>query len=378
MHSIAGAITRVATAALAPQARSALKRFHSSPPLRSLGASSAALLDTLSPLLRSHPRLHITPDQLRQFDADGFLLLPYVLGPLAVRSLQSRILPLFAGDFPTGVYPDEWHWRTGLSLPHVTREICNAWKSDPAIASLATSEVLGALAAHVMRWEAGARLGQECVWYKPAAAAASAQATAPVAGSAVGFHLDSEYISDQFTPRRNNSLTIWVALDDVSEQTGTLQYVRGSHKWKKEADDASSLFVSQIHAPSDAAHLSPLQSAASAAGVAASDLQSLHHSVTLPAGSLALHHQDLWHGSGPNFSTVTPRRAIAVHLLQADVQFRTIKPVTYIYGRYQRKGSSEVAEDFFPITFAPPTSSHKRTPWLADYCVDLLSGRGAV
>ena len=375
MHCIARRIQR--TAAVTPAVGRAIASLHSSPPWPRGSASSAALVASLPVPLRAHPSLHITANQIQQFDSDGFLLLPGVLSVSQVGSLRDRLLPLFRGDFPTGVYPDEWHWREGLSLPHVTREICNAWKSDPTIAALATSETMGALAAHLMRWKAGARLAQECVWYKPTAAA-SVQSSAAVAGSAVGFHVDSEYISDQFIPRRNNSLTIWVALDDVSEHTGTLQYIRGSHKWKKEEDTAASLAVSQIHAPSDLAHLSPLQSAASAAGVSASALLSLHHSVTLPAGSLALHHQDLWHGSGPNFSATVPRRAIALHLLQADVQFRTHRPVTYIYGRYVRKGSNEVAADFFPVTYAPPNSSGlKRTPWLADYCVDLLGGQGS-
>lgn len=375
MHSIARLIPR--TAAVVSSVQPTRSSIHSIPSLRRASSSSAALLASLPAPLRAHPALHITPAQIQQFDSDGFLLLPSVLSSSQVGSLQDRILPLFRGDFSTGIYPDEWHWREGLSLPHVTREICNAWKSDPTIASLATSEVMGALAAHVMRWEAGSRLAQECVWHKPPAAAVSAQSSAPVAGSAVGFHLDSEYISDQFTPRRNNSLTIWVALDDVSQHTGTLQYIRGSHNWRKEDEAPASLAVSQIHAPSDAAHLSPLQAAASAAGVSASALKALQHSVTLPAGSLALHHQDLWHGSGPNFSTAIPRRAIALHLLRADVQFRTHKPVTYIYGRYARRGSSEVAEDFFPITFAPTSSAFKRSPWLADYCADLLGGRGS-
>jgi len=35
--------------------------------------------------------------------------------------------------FVCQIYPDEWHWRPGLSLPGVTREICNGWKADSTV-----------------------------------------------------------------------------------------------------------------------------------------------------------------------------------------------------------------------------------------------------
>ncbi len=38
---------------------------------------------------------------------------------------------------------------------------------------------------------------------------------------------------------------MWIALDDTSEHIGTLQYVRGSHKWKKTGK------ISEFHAPKE-------------------------------------------------------------------------------------------------------------------------------
>ena len=34
-----------------------------------------------------------------------------------------------------------------------------------------------------------------------------------------------------------------------------------------------------------------------------------------------MHHQNVWHGSGPNLSQYKDRRALVGHYLQGDVQF---------------------------------------------------------
>ena len=39
----------------------------------------------------------------------------------------------------------------------------------------------------------------------------------PGAGG-VGYHQDSAYISDQFEPRDENSVTVWIALDDADQE----------------------------------------------------------------------------------------------------------------------------------------------------------------
>jgi phytanoyl-CoA hydroxylase len=46
-----------------------------------------------------------------------------------VVQLRDRVERLFEGHFDTGVYPDEWHWRKGISKESATKEIVNAWKS---------------------------------------------------------------------------------------------------------------------------------------------------------------------------------------------------------------------------------------------------------
>ncbi|MEL6333712.1 MAG: hypothetical protein AAFQ76_14100 [Cyanobacteria bacterium J06626_26] len=70
--------------------------------------------------------VRLSLEQINQFQEDGFLILENFLPSEFVGQLVSRLSPLFHGEFETGIYPDEWYWRPGLSLPDVTREMCNA------------------------------------------------------------------------------------------------------------------------------------------------------------------------------------------------------------------------------------------------------------
>ena len=105
-----------------------------------------------------------------QFFADGFVRVDGVLGQDVVEALKARYDRLFRGDFETGIFPDEWHWREGLSLPDVTREIVNGWKCDKLVASVVRSPAIGRLVADLMGWEHGTRVGQDSVLWKPAGA----------------------------------------------------------------------------------------------------------------------------------------------------------------------------------------------------------------
>ena len=104
----------------------AAKRFlssgsSSSPPLSSL-SSPSILLDG------RHDDAEFLSSQLH---SKGFVpTTSQILSLETTAMIKDRMNRLFHGQFDTGVYPDEWHWRAGISKPNVTREICNSWKSD--------------------------------------------------------------------------------------------------------------------------------------------------------------------------------------------------------------------------------------------------------
>src|ERR1700716_4110165 len=81
--------------------------------------------------------------EIERFRRDGFVIAECFLSNDRVAALRDSFPKLFAGRFDTGVYPDEWYWREGMSLPDVTRHMANAWKADLAVAKLALSADLG-------------------------------------------------------------------------------------------------------------------------------------------------------------------------------------------------------------------------------------------
>ncbi|MEM6425775.1 MAG: phytanoyl-CoA dioxygenase family protein [Cyanobacteria bacterium P01_D01_bin.128] len=288
--------------------------------------------------------IQLTERQRQQFQADGFLILENLIDMALVQRLRDRIQPLFCGEFETGIYPDEWYWRPGLSRPDVTREICNAWKCDRTVASVSLSAEIGRLSAQLAGWP-GARIGQDSLWYKP-----------PGGGKEIALHQDGAYI-DYLAP--NEMITCWIALDDVNLEIGTLQYIRGSHHWP-----LLTSLVGEFHAPQKDYRWA-MQQTAKAAGVAEPETVP----VTVPAGGCAFHHGLTWHGSGKNLSTTHPRRSLGIHTISSETHFSD-HPAGYIYGRYKHIDSNVMDESFFPILW---TQDGDRSSHLATYCEDAIA-----
>ena len=292
----------------------------------------------------THQPTQLTDSQVQQFQTDGFLILESFIEMDLVERLRDRIEPLFHGKFETGIYPDEWYWRPGLSLPDVTREICNAWKCDRTIASVSLSSTVGRLSAQLAGWP-GARIGQDSLWYKP-----------PGGGKEIALHQDGAYI-DYLMPAE--MITCWIALDDVNLDIGTLQYVRGSHRWP-----LLSSLEGEFHAPTKDYRWAMLETA-KAAGVNEPEIVP----VTIPAGGCAFHHGLTWHGSGKNLSQTRPRRSLGIHTVSAEAHFSD-HPAGYIYGRYKHVNDNVMDESFFPILW---TEGGHRSSHLADYCQDAIA-----
>ena len=229
--------------------------------------------------------------------------------------------------------------------PDATRELCNAWKASSVIREVVCSERLGSIACQLMGWTS-CRMGQDDVLHKPPG------------GNAVGFHQDGAYISDNFLPRENNSLTLWISLDDVDEETGALQYAPGSHRWQTDAGLDFHSATSSFHG-SNGDYLAPLRHAVHAAHLDDSSvaLEDSLETISVSSGEMIVHHQSVWHGSGPNTSKTRQRRALVAHLLDGNVEWSCSANGTgglprYIYGRYYIRGESVPREDFFPVTYS--------------------------
>jgi len=84
-----------------------------------------------------------TAADLDAFARDGFLIAQRVLDDARIERLRARFDALFHGEFETGIRPDEVNWRAGEIDPALTRQICNAWKADRAIARVVLDAGVG-------------------------------------------------------------------------------------------------------------------------------------------------------------------------------------------------------------------------------------------
>lgn len=278
----------------------------------------------------------IGPAEIERFNADGFLVFERVLSEDRIAALRGRFPELFAGRFDTGIYPDEWYWREGMSLPDVTRHMSNAWKADLTVAKLALSPDIGRAACALTGWD-GVRIGVDTIWWKPAG-------TKPVT-----LHQDSSFM-DYLDPPR--TVTCWFTLDDTHRDAGTLEYIPGSHKWPLIP------IPEDFHAPDD--HRGQMHYAAEAAGIAAPEPRFIE----VPAGSCVIHAGEIWHGSAQNQTDDRMRRSIGVHMVPQDATFSD-RPGGYVYRRYQLTDDPSLNESFFPVLWRREGAP---TGWIDTYC----------
>jgi ectoine hydroxylase-related dioxygenase (phytanoyl-CoA dioxygenase family) len=272
--------------------------------------------------------------QVAKFHEDGFLILPQLIDPATAERVAARYEDLFRGKFETGLYPDEWNWQEGRDRPDRARPICNGWKYDHTVASLVLRAEIGRLCAQLAGWP-GARLSQDNVIWKPPGA------------KALGFHQDDSY-TGWIVP--SHMTTCWIALDPTTAAGGTIEYVRGSHKWPVSPP------IRQFHAPDD--YRKEMRDAAVAVGLSAPELVP----VEVPAGGCAFHDGRTWHGSDVNRGA-RPRRSAVSHCMSSEARFHPTT-ISYIYNRYKRVGDETMDESFFPILWR---QDGYRTPFLDDY-----------
>jgi len=274
----------------------------------------------------------LTKLQQSIFNENGFVIIENWLDSDTILKAQERFDLLFAGEFDLGLQPDEWNWQKGRDASDLTRQICNAWKSDSIIRSIVLREDIGKTCAALRGWP-GARINQDNIIWKPPGA------------RALGFHQDDSFQSWIDPPQM---VTCWIALDDTVAEHGTIEYVKGSHLWPVSAPTA------QFHAPPDPQF--DLKKAATQIN-AEIDLMP----IVVPAGTAVFHHGRTWHGSNVN-TGLTDRRSVVSHCMSSAAEFSNTN-TSPIYSRYKRVGTKDMDESFFPILYR---DDGYRTPWLDD------------
>ena len=156
-----------------------------------------------------------TPEQIEQYERDGFLIVEQWLSDDEVERTRERFHACFEHEWETGLAPDEVNYTPGVTPPDRTRQLCNVWKADRWLAHITLAERNARFAAKLAR-APGMRLLQDNMIWKPPS------------GKALLAHQDAAYVPFLEPP---NMTTCWMALDETAADTGTIYYARGSHAW---------------------------------------------------------------------------------------------------------------------------------------------------
>ncbi|MBV6659234.1 MAG: phytanoyl-CoA dioxygenase family protein [Devosiaceae bacterium] len=155
------------------------------------------------------------------------------------------------------------------------------------------------------------------------------------------FHQDATYMPMD----GDQCCVLWIPVDETSLETGTMQYVRGSHK-----DGAlyqPNMFISQATLPG-------------ATGPTLPDIEAepnefdIVHFETEP-GDVLVHHYRTIHGTGGNASPMLPRRALSVRYAGDDIRYmeRPYAPARPHHTQTQTTG--EILNDAdFPVVWRRP------------------------
>ena len=271
-----------------------------------------------------------TPEQIAAYRRDGFLVVERLLDDDEVERLRERFAACFRHEWETGLRPDEVNYDPASTPPDLTRQLCNAWKSDRTVAATVLAERNAAFGA-ALAGVPGLRLAQDNLIWKPPS------------GKALLCHQDAAYLDHLDPP---NMTTCWMALDDTRADTGTIFYVKGSNHWPH------ARLGGEFHAPDD--WLGHARASMPEGG----ELELVP--IEVPAGGAAFHDGWTFHGSPPNERADGERRAMVSHMISTDTRWNPAHPHG-VYSKFRRPGELDLDEAFFPIMWR---EDGHRTAWI--------------
>lgn len=220
---------------------------------------------------------------------DGYVIHPQPVIPAElVQRCMDGMDDVLAGRYETGIPPQPSYWNPGDD-PNKLGKVEMPQLANSAIMELVSHHAIGRIAAEVT----GARRVQ--VWWVQLLSKPPSR-TESGTGVSVGWHQDRQYWK---TWKEGSELfTAWVAVSNVSADTGPMAFVKGSHRWG--LLNQGDFYFDDIEIQREQITLPPGETWREEEAI-------------LPPGGVSFHHCLTFHGSRPNRSGV-PRRNFAIHM----------------------------------------------------------------
>jgi len=143
---------------------------------------------------------------------------------------------------------------------------------------------------------------------------------------------------------------MWISPDVVTEESGAMRYVRGSHRWG--TFFKANVFVGQTSVGNVIPALQDEEQQ-----VEIPDIQGKPQDYdivlyTSEPGDMIIHHSNLIHGSGPNYTTAVTRRAASFRYVGDDVRWRLHRSAhTQTHYKQDLKDGDIIDSTEFPVVY---------------------------
>lgn len=231
----------------------------------------------------------LTPEQLKRYQDDGFLLLPSYFSPAEVDFLNGEIPTIFAEDTPRRVMEKASNTVRSVYASHTSNDMYYRLSRHPRLVDPAM-QIVGSQV-YIHQFKINAKIA--------------------FVGDVWEWHQDHEtWLKDDGMPTARVTNAV-VFLDEVNEFNGPLLMIPGSHR-----DDVNETVVDSANADGMGwmANLkATLKYSLDQETVAAMTSKSGIVAPKGPAGSVLFFHGNIAHGSAPNMSPFNRRIAIITY-----------------------------------------------------------------
>ena len=232
----------------------------------------------------------IDPNAAEAFREQGFYQAPKLIPDDLLDAAVSHMDDVIAGRYESD--PNvPYHFLRSVDPGPPGNELIkinNAHSIDSTLLRLISHPSIGAWASALLGGAERVQVWHTQLLFKPNGGSSKGN---------IGIHQDFNYWQRYFEST-DGILTAWMALSNVSVESGAMRFVPGSHRWPI----------------IDPGNFSEQDQEKARAGIKVPKGETWsEYPAAMPRGAVSFHHPITFHGSGPNTSD-QPRRSIALHL----------------------------------------------------------------
>lgn len=254
------------------------------------------------------------------FDQDGVILTKNFFSKGKIDLLKKSLIEVKLGEYKSGLLPDKIKYQNDEKKDcRIFHSACNVWKSDFEIKEFLLQSKLGFFASRLMGWES-CRINQDTFF-----------CVQPGFGPTT-FHQDNPY--QDWHDSSGGVITAWIALEEVTEKMGGLEFALGSHRISRKGKILNEPFINSDNYRIEFENFEQITNSS--------------HQIVAPSfaiGDVSFHHGDLWHGSGVNNSKYT-RMSFSIHLMEGRAKFST--NISPYFSRFRKSNTDDLDNAFFP------------------------------